>query len=43
MWLIEGYKQCFMQYNYETIGVGDDFDEMKIPSNYMIQFTLYYL
>ena len=43
MWLIDGYKHCFMHYNYEAIGVGDDSDEMKIPSNYMIQFILYYL
>ena len=41
MWLIDGYKHCFMHYNYEAIGVGDDSDEMKIPSNYMIEFTPY--
>ena len=30
-----------MQYNYEAIGLGDDSDEMRIPSNYMIEFIPY--
>ena len=41
MWLIDGYKHCFIQYNSEAIGLGNDSDEMRIPSNYMIEYTPY--